>query len=275
MPEMFDLAVIGGGVNGAGIARDAAGRGARVLLLERGDLAEGTSSNSTKLIHGGLRYLEHYEFALVRESLQANPDVDAAQAALRQARELYFAQQGGLFPSLNANGSGQQQLASPASQGQVGSAAMFGVTAASLTIASSPDVFGGVRRQVDSREAAGDVGHDDRLARIDDDSYARAGREQVRDGGPAIVIVREHDGLSSRRDGEAIDVGAHCAGQHDARAVVVGKKQGPLDLAGGMALRSARRCPIWVPRVAQSLPKRALPDGYRPAGQDQSELSVQ
>ena len=69
MPERFDLAVIGGGVNGAGIARDAAGRGARVLLLEKGDLAQGTSSASTKLIHGGLRYLEHYEFGLVRESL--------------------------------------------------------------------------------------------------------------------------------------------------------------------------------------------------------------
>ena len=68
-PDRFDLAVIGGGVNGAGIARDAAGRGARVLLLEAGDLAQGTSSASTKLIHGGLRYLEHYEFALVRESL--------------------------------------------------------------------------------------------------------------------------------------------------------------------------------------------------------------
>jgi glycerol-3-phosphate dehydrogenase len=67
--EVFDLAVIGGGVNGAGIARDAAGRGAKVLLLEAGDLAQGTSSASTKLIHGGLRYLEHYEFALVRESL--------------------------------------------------------------------------------------------------------------------------------------------------------------------------------------------------------------
>jgi len=65
----FDLAVIGGGINGCGIARDAAGRGARVLLLEKGDLAQGTSSASTKLIHGGLRYLEHYEFALVRESL--------------------------------------------------------------------------------------------------------------------------------------------------------------------------------------------------------------
>jgi glycerol-3-phosphate dehydrogenase len=67
--DIYDLAVIGGGINGAGIARDAAGRGAKVILLERGDLARGTSSASTKLIHGGLRYLEHYEFALVRESL--------------------------------------------------------------------------------------------------------------------------------------------------------------------------------------------------------------
>ncbi len=67
--KTFDLAVIGGGVNGAGIARDAALRGAKVLLLERGDLAQGTSSASTKLIHGGLRYLEHYEFGLVREAL--------------------------------------------------------------------------------------------------------------------------------------------------------------------------------------------------------------
>jgi glycerol-3-phosphate dehydrogenase len=66
---IYDIAVIGGGVNGCGIARDAAGRGARVLLLEQGDLAGGTSSASTKLIHGGLRYLEHYEFGLVREAL--------------------------------------------------------------------------------------------------------------------------------------------------------------------------------------------------------------
>lgn len=66
---IYDLAVIGGGINGTGIARDAAGRGAKVILLERGDLARGTSSASTKLIHGGLRYLEHYEFKLVRESL--------------------------------------------------------------------------------------------------------------------------------------------------------------------------------------------------------------
>ncbi|OYZ44817.1 MAG: glycerol-3-phosphate dehydrogenase [Novosphingobium sp. 16-62-11] len=65
----YDLAVIGGGVNGAAIARDATGRGLSVLLLERGDLAQGTSSASTKLIHGGLRYLEHREFALVAEAL--------------------------------------------------------------------------------------------------------------------------------------------------------------------------------------------------------------
>ena len=67
--QPYDIIVIGGGINGAGVARDAAGRGARVLLLERGDLAQGTSSASTKLIHGGLRYLEHYEFSLVREAL--------------------------------------------------------------------------------------------------------------------------------------------------------------------------------------------------------------
>jgi len=65
----FDLAIIGGGINGAGIARDAAGRGLRVLLVEQGDLASGTSSASSKLIHGGLRYLEQMEFRLVREAL--------------------------------------------------------------------------------------------------------------------------------------------------------------------------------------------------------------
>ena len=65
----YDLCVIGGGINGAGIARDAAGRGLSVLLVEAQDFASATSSASTKLIHGGLRYLEHYEFRLVRESL--------------------------------------------------------------------------------------------------------------------------------------------------------------------------------------------------------------
>lgn len=67
---VYDLAIIGGGVNGTGIARDAAGRGLSVFLAEQNDLASGTSSASTKLIHGGLRYLEYYEFRLVREALK-------------------------------------------------------------------------------------------------------------------------------------------------------------------------------------------------------------
>src|SRR5262249_1366632 len=65
----FDLAVIGGGINGTGIARDAAGRSLRVLLVEQNDLASGTSSASTKLVHGGLRYLEEGWLRLVREAL--------------------------------------------------------------------------------------------------------------------------------------------------------------------------------------------------------------
>ena len=65
----YDIAIIGGGINGTGIARDAAGRGLRVLLVEQNDLASGTSSASNKLIHGGLRYLEHFAFRLVREAL--------------------------------------------------------------------------------------------------------------------------------------------------------------------------------------------------------------
>ncbi|WP_109476850.1 glycerol-3-phosphate dehydrogenase [Paraburkholderia sp. C35] len=67
--NVVDLCVIGGGINGAGIARDAAGRGLSVLLCEKDDLAQGTSSRSGKLVHGGLRYLEYYEFRLVREAL--------------------------------------------------------------------------------------------------------------------------------------------------------------------------------------------------------------
>ena len=65
-----DLLVIGGGINGAAVARDAAGRGLSVMLAERDDYASGTSSGSTKLIHGGLRYLEQYQFRLVREALR-------------------------------------------------------------------------------------------------------------------------------------------------------------------------------------------------------------
>jgi glycerol-3-phosphate dehydrogenase len=68
-PDVFDLLVIGGGINGVGIARDAVGRGLKVALVEQSDLGSATSSASTKLIHGGLRYLEQFEFRLVRESL--------------------------------------------------------------------------------------------------------------------------------------------------------------------------------------------------------------
>src|SRR4030081_2445662 len=67
--RMFDLLVVGGGINGVATARDAAGRGLQVLLCEKGDLAAATSSASSKLVHGGLRYLEHGDFRLVRESL--------------------------------------------------------------------------------------------------------------------------------------------------------------------------------------------------------------
>ena len=67
--QVLDLLIVGGGVNGCGIARDAVGRGLSVLLVEEADLAGATSSKSTKLIHGGLRYLEQYEFRLVHEAL--------------------------------------------------------------------------------------------------------------------------------------------------------------------------------------------------------------
>ena len=70
MQKVYDILVIGGGINGAGIAREAAGRGLDVLLVEKDDLGQHTSSASTKLIHGGLRYLEQYEFRLVREALK-------------------------------------------------------------------------------------------------------------------------------------------------------------------------------------------------------------
>jgi D-erythritol 1-phosphate dehydrogenase len=69
MSDPYDLFIIGGGINGVGIARDAAGRGLSVMLCEKDDLAQGTSSRSGKLVHGGLRYLEYYEFRLVREAL--------------------------------------------------------------------------------------------------------------------------------------------------------------------------------------------------------------
>ena len=70
MNSTYDILIIGGGINGAGIARDAAGRDLRVILFDKGKVGQATSSWSTKLIHGGLRYLEDYNFKLVRESLK-------------------------------------------------------------------------------------------------------------------------------------------------------------------------------------------------------------
>ena len=94
----FDLAVIGGGINGCGIARDAAGRGLSVLLLEQGDLAGATSSASTKLIHGGLRYLEHYAFRLVREALTEREVLLRAAPHLIQPRRFVLPHHPGLRP---------------------------------------------------------------------------------------------------------------------------------------------------------------------------------
>jgi glycerol-3-phosphate dehydrogenase len=69
--EQFDIAVIGGGITGAGVALDAASRGFSVALLEQADFASGTSSRSSKLVHGGLRYLQNFDLGLVREALRS------------------------------------------------------------------------------------------------------------------------------------------------------------------------------------------------------------
>lgn len=95
----YDVVVIGGGINGCGIARDAAGRGFRVLLAEMGDLGGGTSSWSTKLIHGGLRYLEHYEFRLVREALRERERLWAGAPHIVRPLRLVLPHQAGLRPA--------------------------------------------------------------------------------------------------------------------------------------------------------------------------------
>ncbi len=100
--DAYDLLVIGGGINGTGIARDAAGRGLSVLLAERGDLAEFTSSSSTKLIHGGLRYLEYYEFRLVREALAERERLLRLAPARDLAPALRPAPRRGPAPGLDA-----------------------------------------------------------------------------------------------------------------------------------------------------------------------------
>jgi len=96
--QSVDLLVVGGGINGAGIARDAAGRGLKVMLVERGDLAGATSSASSKLIHGGLRYLEQYEFGLVRKALAEREVLLAAAPHLVAPLEFVLPQGAGSRP---------------------------------------------------------------------------------------------------------------------------------------------------------------------------------
>jgi glycerol-3-phosphate dehydrogenase len=97
--EPYDVFVIGGGINGCGIARDAAGRGYSVLLAEMNDLGSGTSSGSTKLVHGGLRYLEHYEFGLVREALMEREVLWAMAPHIIWPLRLVLPHHGGLRPA--------------------------------------------------------------------------------------------------------------------------------------------------------------------------------
>ncbi len=98
MSDIYDIAIIGGGINGAGVARDAAGRGLRVALFEKDDLASATSSASTKLIHGGLRYLEHYAFRLVRESLKERERLLAIAPHIAWPMRFVLPYQAGLRP---------------------------------------------------------------------------------------------------------------------------------------------------------------------------------
>ena len=97
--DRVDLLVIGGGVNGCAIARDAAGRGLSVMLVEQGDLAQATSSASTKLFHGGLRYLEHYEFRLVREALIERETLLRAMPHISRPMRFVLPADGGMRPA--------------------------------------------------------------------------------------------------------------------------------------------------------------------------------
>ncbi len=97
--DIADLLIVGGGVNGCGIARDAAGRGLSVTLAEQGDLAQGASSASTKLVHGGLRYLEHREFRLVREALQERETLLAAMPHICRPMRFVLPHHAGLRPA--------------------------------------------------------------------------------------------------------------------------------------------------------------------------------
>jgi len=97
--ELYDILVVGGGINGAGIACDAAGRGLRVALCEQADLAQATSSSSSKMIHGGLRYLEYYEFGLVRKALQEREVMMAKAPHIIRPLRLYLPHMNSVRPA--------------------------------------------------------------------------------------------------------------------------------------------------------------------------------
>ena len=99
MIGQYDILVVGGGINGAGIACDAAGRGLKVALCEQGDLAQATSSASSKMIHGGLRYLEYYEFGLVRKALQEREVMMAKAPHIIRPLRLYLPHMNSVRPA--------------------------------------------------------------------------------------------------------------------------------------------------------------------------------
>src|SRR6056300_691588 len=117
----YDVLIIGGGINGCGIARELAGRGYQVILCEKSDIASATSSWSTKLIHGGLRYLEHYKFRLVREALKERDILMNMAPHLIHPMRFVLPHQAGMRPKwllqmglfIYANLGGRSELARP------------------------------------------------------------------------------------------------------------------------------------------------------------------
>jgi glycerol-3-phosphate dehydrogenase len=206
-----DLLIVGAGINGAGIARDAVGRGLEVVLVEQGDLASATSQWSTKLVHGGLRYLEHYEFRLVRESLAEREVVLRAAPHLVQPLSFVLPHEPHLRPAWMIRAGlflydhlGRRETL-PAS---------FGVD-----LAKTPYGAG-----LKSRFRKGFVYSD---ARVDDARLVVANAIAAREGG-AAVHVRTRLESARREDGAWNAVLATAAGKHvRVRAKAIVNAAGP------------------------------------------------
>jgi glycerol-3-phosphate dehydrogenase len=225
----FDLLIVGGGINGAGIARDAAGRGLRVLLIEQAGLAQFTSSASTKLIHGGLRYLEYLQLRLVREALRERERllsiaphlVRAAQFVLpyqNQLRPVWLLRLGllaydALAPSSSLAPSRSVRFATSALGEPLQPGLVKGFTYADCTVDDSRLVISNVRdafeRGADIRvghrllraERSGAQWHADILEIASGRSYPVQARVLVNAAGPWIgeVLNRRLGGRSERR----------------------------------------------------------------------------